>query len=202
MKINLSNTPAYCLNNSKYVERRNNIKRMCEFLGITVQFILSDTDKFSRQQNIAYDTVQLIYTAMCRGIYPFILLEDDASLIDSIPSFNINIPDEADLIYWGANKCSLHPNIILSEYNDEYYRICHTQSGHALLITNYKSAMFFKDILLQSLIYNEFSDVILPAISKSKLFLTPKDGPYFYQNDGRNMNITKFKWKNSNIPIV
>lgn len=26
--------------------------------------------------------------------------------------------------------------------------------------------------------------------------MTPKDGPYFYQNDGHNEYITKFLWKN------
>lgn len=200
MNIPLKDIPAYCL--SHYRNRRNNISSMCSKLNISVTFIDSDTTKFSRQQNIARDTLQLIHTAMFNNIYPFIIFEDDAALIDDVPS-HIDIPDnKIDLIYWGAMMYSLPPNIMLSEYNDNYYRILYTQTGHALVIPSPKSALFFKNVLLQSLISNEFSDVILPRISNTKLFLTPKDGPYFYQNDGHNESITNFKYANTNIPMV
>lgn len=200
---NLSDIPAYCL--SHYRDRRIGIADMCARLNMRVVFIDSDTNKYSRQQNVAHDTVDLIYYAISQSKYPFLILEDDATLIDSVPK-KIAIPTEADLIYWGSNKFSgppvLSSALYLSEYNDSYYRIVNSQSSHAILVPSKQSAIFFKNILLESLIYNQFSDVCLPNISKEKLFLTPKDGPYFYQNDGKNGWITNFKWKTTKIPIV
>lgn len=195
--VSMSQIPAYCL--SHYRDRRISIADMCSKLDMKVIFIDSDTNKYTRQQNIAHDSLDLIYYAMHKDIYPFLILEDDATLIDTIP-FSIEIPKEADLIYWGSNRVSGPPvltsSLYLSEYNDSYYRLFDSQSGHAILVPNRQSALFFKNILLQSLITNQFSDVSLPNISKEKIFLTPKDGPYFYQKDGRNEWITNFKWNN------
>lgn len=203
MNVLLKNIPAYCL--SHYRDRRIPIADMCAKLGMRVIFIDSDTSIYSRQQNIAHDTIDLIYKSMYYDIYPCLILEDDATLIDSIPT-TIDIPKEADLIYWGSNKVSGPPviesSLYLSEYNKSYYRIYNSQSGHAILVPNKQSALFIKNILLESLIHNGFHDVLLPNVSNNKIFLTPKDGPYFYQNDDNNKNITNFKWKTSDIKIL
>lgn len=202
MLVLLSKIQAYCL--SYYKDRRIDIANMCATLGMSVYFVESNTIKYSHQRNISYDLIQLLIESIFHDKYPFLILEDDATLIDTIPN-TIHIPKEACLIYWGSNNMSgppiLSSEIYLKNYDNNYYRLYNSQSSHAIVVPNKKSALFLKDILLQSLIYNAFHDVLLPNISSSKIFLTPKDGPYFYQNDGRNNDITKFKWKNSNISI-
>lgn len=200
MNININEIPIYVLHCNKYPCRINNVKKI--FKRYTI--CNSNTTKYTHQRNVAYDLIELIIIAISENKYPFIILEDDAVLIDSIPQ-NIIIPENADLIYLGSNICSGPPatdnKIYLENYNEIYYRIYNSQSGHAILVTNKKSALFFKDILLESLIYDKYHDVLLPNISSSKIFLTPKDGPYFYQKDGKNERITKFKWKNTKILI-
>ena len=69
-------------------------------------------------------------------------------------------------------------------------------SSHAVLIPNLKSANFFLDILNSSLKTSEFHDVNLAMKSSEMLYLTPKNGPYFYQ-DNYNDQVTKFLWKDN-----
>lgn len=201
MLINVKNIPAYCLNFPSYVERRNNIETMCKSLNMEVTFIESATQKYSHQQNLSSDAISLMHTAMCVGKYPFIIFEDDATIIDGVP-VDMNIPDVCDLIYLGSNKASGPPVIkqkmYITEFDDNYYRVYNSQSGHALLVPSLNSALFLRSVYLQSLAENEFSDVILPNLSDTKIFLIHKDGPFFYQKD-KHENITKFKIKDFNV---
>jgi hypothetical protein len=48
--------------------------------------------------------------------------------------------------------------------------------------------------LNQSLQTSEFCDIIITMHSKEYIYLTPKDGLYFYQ-DNYNTPVTKFLWK-------
>lgn len=201
MLIKLNEVSAYCLNHSKYLERYKNIENMCSKLNMGLHRVPSDTVSYSHQKNVAYDSISLINMAISNNKYPFVIFEDDATLIDNIPE-TFDIPEEADLIYWGANNMSGPPDINnkikINDHNKDYYRLYNSQSGHALLVPNKQSSLLLKCVYEESFYTNKFSDVILPNMSEQKVFLSPKDAPYFYQNDGRNHYITKFKWKNFN----
>lgn len=200
MLINTKDIPAYCLNFPSYIQRRNNIESMCNSLSMRVTFIESATQKYTHQQNLSFDAISLMHTAMCANQYPFIIFEDDATIIDSVPIV-MNIPETSDLIYLGSNRVSGPPVIkqkmYITEFDDNYYRIYNSQSGHALLVPSLNSALFLRSVYLRSLAENEFSDVILPNLSDTKIFLIHKNGPFFYQKD-KYENITKFKIRNLN----
>lgn len=198
MIIQLKHIPAYILHSPKYPKRLINIRNVCHSLFLSGQEFISDTIEYSHQQNVAYDSWRMIQFAMTENIYPFIMLEDDALIIDHIPS-EINIPNEEfDLIYYGSNKSSGPPvlknKLSIQEFDNDYYRLYNSQSTHAIVVPNESSGKFLKDIYKIAFDTNQYHDVILPNLSHQKIFLTPKDGPYFYQND-KHKDITKFKWK-------
>lgn len=197
MIVSVRGLKTCCLHSGKYRERLVRISAMCEKLGLRCSFFPADTKAYSHQRNVAYDLTKLISTAICENEYPFLLLEDDATLIDSIPQF-VDIPENSDLIYWGSNEQSGPPTINdwlkLEDYSPTMYRIYNSQSGHAIVFPARRSADLFRSILLETLITDEYHDVLLPNASPNQLFLTPKDGPYFYQSDGKNEQITKIKW--------
>jgi hypothetical protein len=62
------------------------------------------------------------------------------------------------------------------------------------LIPNLESAKLMLGFLNQSLQTSEFCDIIITMHSKEYIYLTPKDGLYFYQ-DNYNTPVTKFLWK-------
>jgi hypothetical protein len=201
MNIDLSSLTTYVLHCPNYPNRWNNIENMCKFLDVNPIQIISEKNKnYSHQKNIAMGGINLLNLALNNNKYPFLILEDDATLIDDHIPLKFEIPKDADLIYWGSNRVSGPPTIKnklkIEEYNTEYYRIFNSQSTHAIVVPNKNSALLIRDIYAISFDTNVFHDVILPNISNNRIFLTPKNGVYFYQNDGRNHQITKFKWKN------
>lgn len=197
MLVPLCGLKTYCFHSDKYPERRARISAMCKMLQLRCSFFLATTTAYTHQRNVAHDLVNLVTDALCANEYPFLLLEDDATLIDKIPP-TVDIPEEADLVYWGSSKDSGPPTtdnwLKVEDYNEDFYRVYNSQTGHALVFPTKNAALFFKSVLLESLITNNYHDVLLPNMSPDKLFLTPKDGPYFYQADGRNELRTKIKW--------
>ena len=53
-----------------------------------------------------------------------------------------------------------------------------------------------KKFLQESLENSQFFDITVTMQSKELIYLTPKDGPYFYQ-DNYNEHVTKFLWEDS-----
>lgn len=200
MIVQTRDIKTYVLHCNKYPERWVKIEQLCKNIFNKYEKIESDTTEYTHQQNIAYDSLNLIKVAIQNNIYPFLILEDDATLIDIIPEF-ITIPKTVDLIYYGSNILSGPPilknKLKIEDFNNEYYRIYNSQSAHAILIPNKQSAIFLQKIYKIALDSNNYHDIILSTISERKIFITPKDGLYFYQNDKKNHSITKFKWYNN-----
>lgn len=198
--ITTSSLATYVLHCPTYPGRWDNIQSMCLSIGINPIQIISEKNKdYSHQRNIAFGGIKLINLALDNDKYPFLILEDDATLIDSAMPKMFEIPCNTHIIYWGSNKTSGPPTIKrklkLEEFNNDYYRILNSQSTHAIVICNKDAALLLRDIYTISFDTNIFHDIILPNISHNRIFLTPKNAPYFYQNDGHSNKITKFKWK-------
>lgn len=196
MRVKFENIFAYYLNRDIFVERRNDMENMLEKLNLMYQRIPSNTVLEPRQNGMSVDLINLIETAINNDIYPFIIFEDDAAILDTIPEY-IDIPDECDLIYLGGSlyNCGGKKNDVrITEYNDSYYRILASLGGHAILVPNYNSANIVLKAFNKSLEYNEYTDLGLAIASEKYLFLTPKNGMYFYQNDAHTIPVTKFKW--------
>jgi hypothetical protein len=68
-------------------------------------------------------------------------------------------------------------------------------SGHARLLIDKNSANNYVNLANEAIEKKQFLDLHLAKNSKNLVFITPKDGPYFYQNDKHTKPITKFLWE-------
>ncbi len=127
--------------------------------------------------------------------FPFLLLEDDAKLAIDFPK-DLEVCQEADLIYLGLSSYnSGQGNLKVEDYNEDYYRVFNSLAAHAILIPNIKSAELYIKICEEALSDSNWHDKVLAKYSHDKLFLTPKNGPIFYQFDSHTQPVTKIKAK-------
>jgi hypothetical protein len=189
--------PVYYLNNSSFVDRQRMMDEFLTNLGFNFERIESNSQHNLRQTRINEGFIKLVHRAIENNIYPFLILEDDARLIKDLPAI-ISIPEEIKLIYWG---CSLYecggakPKLAISEYNDNYYRLHNSLACHAIVIPHRIGAEYFIKINQEAIEQSQYSDVLFAVNSKNEIYLTPKDGPYVYQNDAHTEPITKFLWE-------
>lgn len=185
---------AYSLNPEIYSNRTyyiSTLKEMNIFKSverICFKHVLTD-----RLRTIITAHLYALITAFDKNDFPLLLLEDDARLFNSLPE-NINIPEECSIVYWGGSLYNHGLVMYIKEYNHEYYRVFNMLSAHAILIKDKIGWKIMMDAYTKALNDYIFNDVSLGVISNTEVFLTPKDGLYFYQ-EGIVENITKFLWK-------
>lgn len=135
---------------------------------------------------------------------PFLILEDDATLLEYNYNQYISVPEECDVIYLGGTrnaenikinssgtlyrtkKGTSGSGLIFSPYNDLYVRIYNMHSSHSILILNNHSKNLFinagKEI-------NKPIDVCF-ALSMQNCKTLLRRNPFWFQNDGRNNELT------------
>lgn len=198
MKINSKNIPIYYLNpdSSDFDYRRQNMEKLLPSLEMSYERFPSNDTSTERIVRVCVGQTNLFNYAIQKNVFPFLFLEDDVELNCKIPQY-INIPEESNIIYWGAStyECgAFKENLKIVDYDVDYYKIENSLSTHAFLIPSLKSALYYLTILKKAIDTKSYMDIILAIDSKNQLFLTPKDGPYFYQNDPHTKPITKFLW--------
>lgn len=196
--IKVKDIPVFYLNPDFFDQRRKMMDEFLTDLGLDFERVPSNSSHALRQTRICEGFVKVAERGMEKGIYPFLILEDDARLVKNLPE-TITVPQEAKLIYWGVSlwECGgVKPRLAISEYNDEYYRLYHSLGCHAILVPNKEGAEHFIKINKQSIEKLDYSDVWFAVDSGKELYLTPKDGPYIYQNDAHTEPITNFLWEN------
>lgn len=67
-------------------------------------------------------------------------------------------------------------------------------SFHAVLFPNKKSVEKVISLLEKAIKENKFNDITIANSSKENVFLVPKEGNYFFQDDYTS-EVTKFFWK-------
>jgi hypothetical protein len=195
--IDVNSIKVYYLNPDSFVARKKSMDEYLEKLGFKFERAPSNSSYELRQNRICEGFIKLTERAIANGEYPFLILEDDARLIDSLPE-KITIPDEATLIYWGAStwECGgIKPKLAINCHNSEYYRLHHSLGCHAILIPDRLGADHFIKINQMAINASEYSDILFAVESANSVYLTPTEGPYFYQNDAHTEPITRFKWK-------
>lgn len=195
--VNVKNIPIYYLNPDIFPYRKVAMEKFLTELGMYYERIPSNSTAELRHIRINEGFIKLAERAIERNVYPFLSIEDDASLVKPLPE-TITIPDDAKLIYWGISlwECGgIKPPLRISEYSNEYYRMYHSLGCHAILIPNRESAQHFIDIQKKAIEMNDYSDIYFALDSGKEVYITPKDGPYIYQNDAHTEPITKFLWK-------
>jgi hypothetical protein len=196
VKVNVKDIPVYYLNPDFFEHRKKMMDEFLTNLGFNFERVPSNSTHKLRQTRICEGFIKVAEKGIEKDVYPFLILEDDARLVKNLPE-TINVPQEAKLIYWGISlwECGgVKPPLAISEYNDEYYRLYHSLGCHAILIPNKEGAEHFIKINKESISKSDYSDIWFAVDSGSELYLTPKDGPYIYQNDAHTEPITKFLW--------
>jgi len=196
--IKVKDIPVYYLNPDFFDHRRKLMDEFLTNLNFNFERVSSDSTHELRQTRICEGFIKVAERGIKNNIYPFLILEDDARLIKNLPE-TIVIPKEAKLIYWGISlwECGgVKPPLSIADYNNEYYRLYHSLGCHAILIPHKEGAEHFIKINKESIVKSDYSDIWFAVDSGNELYLTPKDGPYIYQNDAHTEPITKFLWDN------
>jgi hypothetical protein len=197
MVVNFKDIPVYYINPDFFEDRRKKMDQYLNTLGLEYERIPSNSTQHLRENRINEGQIELLHRAIEKDKYPFLILEDDVRLIGDLPE-TIEIPKGIKLIYLGAStwECGgAKPKLKIVDYNKEYYRLYHSLGTHAILVPSKESAEYFIDIAKKAIRENMYSDISLAIDSAKQVFLTPKNGPYFYQNDAHTAPITKFLWK-------
>lgn len=197
MIVDLRQINTYYLNPDSFSDRRNRMEDLLSSLKMNYERHIGVTNLSPRPNNYSFGSIQMIEKAISRDKYPFLLLDDDVDLIVDLPQ-SITVPEECDIVYLGASKYECYgkkPEMKLQDYNEDYYRIFYSLSSHALLINTKSAAAKTIEVLKKSLEHNEYSDVYMALESRDSVFLTPKNGPYFYQTEAHTKEVTKFLWK-------
>lgn len=197
MKITNSELHVYYINPDDFKDRLSHIEDTIAKINPKTATRIAFNEKLEqRQDTMSKSHVTTVTKAMEVGNYPFLILEDDATFIKDNYIIDFEIPDQPCIIYLGASSYNCggeKPNMFIKEYNDSLYRVYYSLSTHAMLIPDAISAMFYKKSHEKAIILHKFQDIQLASYSKDFLYLSPKDGPYFYQY-GYNENVTKFLW--------
>lgn len=198
MVINFKDIHFYYLNYEGYTDRRIVMDNMLNDWGVNYNRIPNNVDLPLRQNRITVGHIKLLEQAITNNIFPFIIMDDDIKPINSFPK-DINIPNDVDIIFLGGslyNCGGIKPDMYITQHNDDFYRVYYMLGLTPSLIPNLKSAQLLLKFLQDSLQTGEFCDIIIAMHSKEYIYLTPKNGPYFYQNN-YNESVTKFLWKDN-----
>lgn len=197
MEVKTKDIMVYYLNPDSFHERRETMEKRLTELDLNYERSPSNSPSEHRHIRINDGLISLCLEGMHKGIYPFLILEDDALNVNPLPE-KFNMPDEARLIYWGAsiyNCGGKKKNLYIEDYDKDYYRLYHSLGTHAVLIPNKESGTYFINKNFTANGNNDFSDIYLAMDQENEIVLTPKDGVYFCQADKHTRPVTDFSWK-------
>lgn len=198
MVVNFKDIHFYYLNYEGYPHRKIVMDDMLNNLGLSYTRIPNNAESPLRQNRIVIGHIKLLEHAISNNMFPFITMDDDVKPINTLPD-SINVPQEASFIFLGGstyNCGGIKPNMYITDYNGDFYRSYYMLSLTPTLIPNLESAQLMLSFLNESLQTSEFCDIIIAMHSKKYIYLTPKDGLYFYQ-DNYNEPVTNFLWKDN-----
>ena len=194
MKLQIKDISAVYINPDRFLERRNKIEEWIKKVGFKfcVRMACNKTfpDRAITINHAHLNTLKMI-------VAPVILFEDDASPMRPLPEC-FDIPEEADLVYLGGSNYIYDNNksLYIEEYNKDFYRVYNMLSFHAVLFPNKKSVEKVINLLEKAIKENKFNDITIANSSKENIFLVPKEGNYFFQDDYTS-EVTKFYWKDN-----
>lgn len=192
--MNISDINAYFINPDDYSNRTEAITNTLNSCGFKSVTRINFNEKFAHKINTMTKAhLALIDRAIKDEAFPFIIFEDDATLMKPLPE-SFNIPDGVELIYLGGSQY-LPSGVYIKEYNNDYYRVYNMVSAHAILVPSIIGATTIINAYNRAFDTNRYNDVLLAEASHSHVFLVPKEGNYFYQDD-YTKDVTKFEWKN------
>lgn len=190
--MKLNELYCYFINPDHYIERREKMAYIYNQGFKSVTRIAYNEINKSRVVTMSKAHSMALETALARNEFPVLILEDDAALMRELPKeFNL----EGDLIYWGGSNyhSGLTPKMEIEDFNEDYKRVKYMLSAHSIIYSTRKSAEIVLSILKRAILADEFNDVHIALESDKYLFLLPKNGLYFYQDD-YTREVTKFDY--------
>ena len=191
MKIQIKDISAVYINPDRFLERRKKIESWIHDIGFSSVTRIVYNETF-HDRAITMNHAHKYALDQSKNDVPFILFEDDACPMQPFPEY-FDVPEEADLIYLGGSTYEAKP-LKIEEYNESFYRVYNMLSFHAVLFPNKKSVEKVINLLEKAIKENKFNDITIANSSKENIFLVPKEGNYFFQDDYTS-EVTKFFWK-------
>ena len=218
MKINLSNCDFYYLTHRNPVRKNNIRSQFSKYPEANLTEInpAAMTD-LKKTQSGATGFSRMI-DAGCQkqnrneGFKPFVCLEDDVSLKRSLDELKqVEIPDDADLLYLGLSRFGLTKvkmdngklkykaksgKVCFSHVNKDLVRIYNMLSTHAILVCSFYGALTFQKCLMEDFYRQRNYDWSI-AQQQPYFNVYALRSPIFYQDSsvGGQEAATKFKFK-------
>ena len=191
MKLGIKDISAVYINPDRFLERQRKMESWIHNIGLNSVTRIAYNETF-HDRAITMNHAHKYALEQSKKDVPFILFEDDACPMQPFPEY-FDVPEAADLIYLGGSTYEAKP-LKLEEYNESFYRVYNMLSFHAVLFPNKKSVEKVINLLEKAIKENKFNDITIANFSKENIFLVPKEGNYFFQDDYTS-EVTKFYWK-------
>lgn len=191
MKLQIKDISAVYINPDRFLDRQRKMEGWIHGVGFSSVTRIAYNESFP-DRAITMNHAHKYALEQSKNDVPFILLEDDAALMQPLPEY-FDIPEEADLVYLGGSNYNLL-GIKLEEYNKDFYRVYNMLSFHAVLFPNRNFVEKVIKLLEKAINEKKFNDITIASSSTENIFLVPKEGNYFFQDDYTS-NVTKFYWK-------
>lgn len=191
MKLQIKDISAVYINPDRFLDRQKKMESWVNNIGFSSVTRIVYNESFS-DRAITMNHAHKYALEQSKNDVPFILFEDDAALMQPLPEY-FDVPEEADLVYLGGSNYNLL-GIKLEEYNNDFYRVYNMLSFHAVLFPNRNSVEKVIKLLEKAINKKKFNDITIASSSTENIFLVPKEGNYFFQDDYTS-NVTKFYWK-------
>ena len=142
MKIDIRKIPSYVINVEKDIKRYNTSSTLLKFLQFENFQYVKGVEEYKGCEKSHY---QIMSDSSIPT--PYIIFEDDI-ILNSIPNFIIDIPDDADALYLGASEWGTFLNrasgriVHYDKVDDRIVRVYNMLGTHAILYLNeeYRSA--------------------------------------------------------------
>lgn len=190
-------------NKPKNIQRKNNLKRTLDTLGFSNVFTLTGREEEPYQLGALENVLRILSWSKP----PFILMEDDATVLIENYYPVLEVPEETDILFLGgATHAHKNPvvdtgnliynkaygfnksRLIYSEIDSDYVRIYNMYSAHAILfLTERGRDRYHKQISTHKFIP---FDVAFSYIMQELNVLMVRR-PFFYQRDGHNEEFTR-----------
>lgn len=193
MIINLDSIPIYWTTCDKSKDRWPLMDQMLDSLSVSGEKIVGPiTPHYAVGVALGY------LEALKKCEPPFLVLEDDATLMQSLSSMgSIEVPDDADALYLGTTLSgrvkgvTLQRTVIAAHVDDKIMRVFNMLGFHAIVYTSKTYVQRCIEIL-ENYLSNPVGgcdDPIAENMWRHNVYSLKS--PMFYQKDGRNDAITK-----------
>ena len=212
MFINLSNINFYFLTLKTNCEKSKHILDILKDMKVTE--ITAPTPEIGKQKSGTIGHFQMIEQGLkdqdsTKPFQPFIILEDDVSLLEDLP-ITLDIPNNTDILYTGISACALghnkdwwNPADHLDAYDidDKYVKIHNMLSTHSIMICSPLGASIYMKCMCSNYYQNGKGWDIYLAKMQPHYNVYALKIPIFYQDKkyGGEEWATKISLENNKI---